>query len=126
MHPPSIQQTTPNPLLLAFVSIGALLVLQQVFLRLIADHFFYEIDLAKAPIVPFVASQIIAGLVFLSLLRVIPRIRPARATLVLMLLTGLLMRLLLFGTNPILEIDYYRYLWDGAVLAQGFNPYLFV
>jgi hypothetical protein len=33
------------------------------------------------------------------------------------------MRLLLFGTNPILEIDFYRYLWDGAVVANGFNPY---
>ncbi|RMG33326.1 MAG: DUF2029 domain-containing protein, partial [Methanobacteriota archaeon] len=26
-------------------------------------------------------------------------------------------------SSPILEDDYYRYLWDGAVSANGFNPY---
>ena len=26
-------------------------------------------------------------------------------------------------TAPILEDDYFRYLWDGAVTAKGINPY---
>ncbi len=34
-------------------------------------------------------------------------------------------RLLLFPSRPILETDYYRYLWDGFVLSRGFNPYQF-
>ncbi len=113
----------PLTIELAFAGIGVLLVLHQLFLRLLADHFLFEIDLAKAPILVFVASQVAAGLVFLLLLRVIPRISAGKAVLVLMLFTGLVMRLLLFGTNPILEIDFYRYLWDGAVVAHGFNPY---
>ncbi len=113
----------PSAIELAFAGIGALLVLHQLFLRLLADHFLFEIDLAKAPILIFVVSQVTAGLVFLLLLRVIPRISAGKAVLVLMLFTGLAMRLLLFGTNPILEIDFYRYLWDGAVVANGFNPY---
>lgn len=113
----------PSTVELAFAGIGLLLVLHQLFLRLIADYFLFEIDLAKAPILLFVASQVAAGLVFLLLLRVIPLINTSKVVLVLMLLTGLAMRLLLFGTNPILEIDFYRYLWDGAVVANGFNPY---
>ena len=28
-------------------------------------------------------------------------------------------------TSPILEIDYYRYLWDGKVLAEGVSPYAY-
>lgn len=36
---------------------------------------------------------------------------------------GLLFRLILLGSNPIQEIDYYRYLWDGQVLANGINPF---
>jgi len=113
----------PSTVELAFAGIGVLLVLHQLFLRLLADHFLFEIDLAKAPILAFVASQMMAGLVFLLLLRVIPHISASKALLALMLITGLAMRLLLFGTNPILEIDFYRYLWDGAVVAHGFNPY---
>ena len=41
-----------------------------------------------------------------------------------MILVGLLLRLSMFASMPIMEIDYYRYLWDGAVLANGANPYL--
>ncbi len=31
----------------------------------------------------------------------------------------------LFDSTPILEDDYYRYLWDGAVTASGMNPYAY-
>lgn len=34
-----------------------------------------------------------------------------------------LMRLVLLFSQPILETDYYRYLWDGYVTLQGVNPY---
>ncbi len=53
----------------------------------------------------------------------IPRLPVSRFLLAAMLLIGLLMRALLFDSYPVLEIDFYRYLWDGAVLANGFNPY---
>ncbi|RMG66222.1 MAG: DUF2029 domain-containing protein [Calditrichaeota bacterium] len=36
---------------------------------------------------------------------------------------GLLMRLLMWPTTPILEVDFNRYLWDGAVSAHGLHPY---
>ncbi|MCP5063626.1 MAG: hypothetical protein GY936_14360 [Ignavibacteriae bacterium] len=36
---------------------------------------------------------------------------------------GLVARILLVPTVPILEDDFNRYLWDGAVTANGFNPY---
>ncbi len=39
------------------------------------------------------------------------------------LLVGVLIRALMFFSTPILEDDFYRYLWDGAVVARGFNPY---
>lgn len=29
------------------------------------------------------------------------------------------------ASTPVLETDYYRYLWDGAMLADGHDPYLF-
>ena len=111
--------------LAVFSCVALLLVGQALFLRLIADRFLFEIAVVNSPILPFVASQITAGLIFLSLFRLIPLVTPGRAALLLMLLAGLTMRVLLFGTTPILEVDFYRYLWDGAVVMQGYNPYLF-
>ncbi len=46
-----------------------------------------------------------------------------KSMLLIMILAGILMRLAFFSSTPILEDDYQRYMWDGAVLAQGINPY---
>lgn len=46
-------------------------------------------------------------------------------TLKNILIIATLSRLILIFTSPILENDYWRYLWDGRVLAHGINPYLF-
>ncbi|MBK8915372.1 MAG: DUF2029 domain-containing protein [Phycisphaerales bacterium] len=40
-------------------------------------------------------------------------------------LVGFAMRGVILPTAPFLEDDYYRYLWDGAVVAHGVNPYDF-
>lgn len=37
---------------------------------------------------------------------------------------GILMRFLLFLMEPNLSDDYFRYIWDGRVTANGLNPYL--
>jgi len=36
---------------------------------------------------------------------------------------GVVFRVIMLGSNPIQEIDYYRYLWDGHVLLAGMNPF---
>lgn len=42
-----------------------------------------------------------------------------------LLLVGLVMRLLLLPSEPLLENDYLRYLWDGGVVAAGGNPFAY-
>ena len=32
---------------------------------------------------------------------------------------------MMFASNPVLEDDWHRYLWDGAVVADGSDPYKF-
>jgi hypothetical protein len=49
-----------------------------------------------------------------------------RKTLLLLILSfALSTRLIAVFTCPILEIDYYRYLWDGKVTVEGISPYHF-
>lgn len=49
--------------------------------------------------------------------------RPRLPSLVAILLVALLARVMVWLAPPLLETDYHRYLWDGAVAASGMNPY---
>ncbi|MGE3975846.1 MAG: hypothetical protein AB7F59_15080 [Bdellovibrionales bacterium] len=42
-----------------------------------------------------------------------------------LLITGLLCRAILLPSTPILENDFWRYMWDGRVISNGINPYDF-
>ena len=69
-----------------------------------------------------VAGNVLAGTVFL--LSCLFLRRPMGKHLwIWMLLSGMLCRVILLGGTPVLSTDYYRFLWDGAVLAQGQNPW---
>lgn len=48
---------------------------------------------------------------------------PSRTAVGVMVAAGLVMRIMWFGVPAPLEDDYHRYLWDGAVVAAGGNPY---
>ncbi len=38
---------------------------------------------------------------------------------------GVLFRLVFMGSIPVLSQDFYRFIWDGRLVFQGVNPYLF-
>lgn len=48
---------------------------------------------------------------------------PGRIALIAMIGCGLAMRLVWLGAPAPLEDDFYRYLWDGALVAHGEDPY---
>lgn len=90
-------------------------------LSLSFDHGLRNID---KPIVPFVLVMAVAGTIYLLALGQTISLRN-RWLLIWIFGIGLVARLLMFFTTPILEDDHYRYLWDGGVVASGFNPYQF-
>jgi hypothetical protein len=91
------------------------------FLSFSFEHGLKTID---KPIVPFVLVMAFAGTIYLLALRTPGALRN-RWLLGWIFAIGLVARLLMFSTPPILEDDHYRYLWDGGVVANGFNPYRF-
>lgn len=75
------------------------------------------------PVALAVALMIASGFVWLALPPAL-RAAPDRADALWgVLAVGLAMRLIFFASDPIFENDYHRYLWDGAAVNAGLNPY---
>jgi len=73
----------------------------------------------------YIALAVLLGLLCSVLLWLIPRLRVSRKTLGIIFLVGLVARLMMFASNPVLEDDWHRYLWDGASVANGVDPYAY-
>ncbi len=48
-----------------------------------------------------------------------------KLNLKLLIICAIISRLIVIPSSPILEDDFYRYLWDGHVLSHNINPYLY-
>ncbi|MEM8792868.1 MAG: glycosyltransferase family 87 protein [Pseudomonadota bacterium] len=64
----------------------------------------------------------VASLAWLCLIGAIREGNAAQG-FVTILAIGAGMRAILFASDPILELDYLRYLWDGAAVGAGLTPY---
>ncbi len=53
------------------------------------------------------------------------RLPASRPLVIGIIVSSCLFRAVLLPSTPIHEIDIYRYIWDGAVTAEGLNPYQF-
>jgi hypothetical protein len=73
----------------------------------------------------YIALAVMLGALCSILLWLVPRLRASRKTLGIIFLVGLLARLMMFASNPVLEDDWHRYLWDGASVASGVSPYAY-
>jgi len=76
-------------------------------------------------IVPYVSFRMIVGLYFFIAVLNIKKIKNNNLWLGLIIAVGLVSRIILIPSQPVLEDDYYRYLWDGAVIAHSYNPYVY-
>ncbi len=96
--------------------------------RLISADFARGTTTHQHPYMMFVALLILAGCVWMSLIplikRALPEQRIGRLVLIIFAI-GLGFRALFFGSTPIYEDDWNRYLWDGYAAVQGINPYLY-
>ena len=106
---------------LAILLAGALFVL-----RWLTTEFGAGTLTLEHPVIALCSAMIVAGIAWFAMVLVL-RKNPVsgRLTLAIFLLLGLGMRLIFFDSKPVYENDYKRYLWDGAVVVSGENPYRF-
>lgn len=65
----------------------------------------------------------VAFFLYLAALRIATEMSSSRWLLTIMWIGALAFRLTLLFSDPIEEIDLYRYVWDGAVSKAGVNPF---
>ena len=90
---------------------------------LLSRSFDYGSDMLSRPIIPFVATLTLAGIVYLVAAVRIHRLPNDSKFILSLFLVGLALRGLMLLSQPILEDDYYRYLWEGGMVANGYSPY---
>ncbi len=114
--------------LLGWCAVGCGLLALALCLAVTSPLFGYDYAVKDMPVFWLAGGLAGAGLLYLALPWIIcasQSLATARSRHLLwaMLVAGLAMRLVLFASTPALEDDYQRYLWDGAVTADGLNPY---
>lgn len=109
----------PYAVLLFAALIGA----SALYIRFISSGFANVWTTVDHPYTQFVAALMFAGLCWIALVPIFKRMPlPGRWFWGLIIL-GIGLRLIFLGSTPIYEIDWHRYLWDGAVTLSGQNPY---
>lgn len=95
-----------------------------IFIRFISDDFGPGTNTFTHPYIFFVTVLISAGLVWLALIPLLKRWKVyGHGILWSGLVAGLLFRIMFWDSTPIYENDWSRYLWDGLVASEGYNPY---
>ena len=104
------------------------LALHALLLIVFRDRFDYERELAEIPALWLAGGLVSAGLVYLA---AVARVRTAIGSAAVgapelvryFVVVGLALRVAMLWSTPALEDDFHRYLWDGGVAVQGYNPY---
>ena len=109
----------------ALIAIGSLLAALNIWLVILSGQFSLDYQ-GQVPIGWAASIWIGASIVAVAGLLIGLKIQGHRTALVSVILLGALaLRVPQLFAHPILEIDLYRYIWDGIVINHGVSPYLY-
>ena len=103
--------------------LGALLAGVYGAISVISFRFAPGTEQVDRPILVVLGLLGVAFLVYVAAIWAAVRAREGKALLTVIILGGVLFRGLSLYSWPILEIDIYRYIWDGHVALEGVSPY---
>ena len=114
-----------SPLSLWLTLLGVLSLILYAAIACLSHSFSYGHGHQERPIWSFVCLYGVAFSVYAVAVWRVKRQATESAPLTLVLIFAVLFRIVLLFSEPIQEDDFYRYLWDGKVVASGLNPYRF-
>lgn len=94
-------------------------------ISLLSRQFAYGTNASAHPVLLFLFLMTVAFIASLRGLWTALRCRNHRAVRRCVVFVAVTSRLLLLPSSPIKEVDIYRYMWDGIVVAAAENPYRF-
>jgi len=104
--------------------LGILQLIVSFILLIVSYRFSPEIQLTERPVLLFVAILISLSLIYLCAVNFRFSSENVRRLLFYIFVIGVLIRVVMLFSVPVLEDDFNRYLWDGAVSGTGINPYV--
>lgn len=108
---------------LIFAGTGAALIACQACLLVATRGLTHDSAASLTAVVPLILGLAVpTGLMLVAAPR-LAAVPASRFVMIALVTVGLLMRVIWLATPPPLDDDYYRYLWDGAVVARGLDPY---
>jgi alpha-1,6-mannosyltransferase len=102
---------------------GVLLIVITTVITLISPHFGLDTRPIKQPVILLVSLMVFSGIVYLVVSRFSINLISTKWALIFIITVGLALRIITIFSMPILEDDYFRYLWDGAVSSSIYSPY---
>ena len=88
-----------------------------------SHYFAYEIPVEERPLAIVNWVFLAAFVLYLVSIWAALKLTCWKSLAILIVGLALAMRVLLVFSHPFQEIDFYRYIWDGQIVAAGFNPY---
>lgn len=119
----STETTATSRTTTSLLLLGAALVACCAAVAWLSRDFTYGTDMAERPILLFVWLLMFAAVIYFGAVSLAARAALSRRLAWGIFVIGAAMRGVMALSQPILEDDFYRYLWDGAVTAHGHNPY---
>jgi len=122
-NPQSSTGTSNKGSNLHLITTGLILLICFIALTYISPEFSIEKQTIDKPILLLVGILIFAGVIYLAFLFKIPNVDLKKQQILWVIGIGIVLRVLMLFSTPMLEDDFYRYLWDGAVAGNVVNPY---
>ena len=92
-------------------------------ITLLSFQFSSDSDGQSRPILMVIGLLAVAFMASLCSVALAIRLSHCRTWVTLFFLVAILARGIVLFSEPIQEVDLYRYIWDGAVSGEGFSPY---
>ena len=108
-----------------WILLGIGVILYALYILFVSNTLTYDAKPTETQIILFVSQRILIGILFFLAIININRLPIKESWIAWIIFTGLFARLILIPSSPILEDDFYRYMWDGAVTSNEYNPYVF-